>query len=427
MSVTNTTTVSPLYTGNGVTTAFSTVFHFSDNAEVLVYLVTIATGVETLQTITTHYTLAGAGTGAAGTATFVTAPTSLQYVKMERSTPLTQATDYVEGTKFPASTHENALDKLTRIAQETETKISRAPLLPVSSSNYPLVFPDFSVATANYLLQINTAGTALQLAAPTTSGSTAAGGVAGSVQYNSAGAVAGDVDFTYDGSGTAFLSTSLNLGHATDTTITRASAGDIAVEGNTIYRTGGTDVVVADGGTGVSSLTAFAPIFGGTTSTGAVQSGTAGTSGQVLTSNGAGVLPSFQTVTVPTAAAQADQETATSTTTYVSPGRQQFHPSACKAWIQFTSVTTTAILTSYNITSVTDNGSGDTTITIATDFSGGNYAIGTSTGQSTGIPLLCIDDGSSVPTAGTLRVQSLDMAGNAGDSPYSSVVMFGDQ
>jgi hypothetical protein len=51
---------------------------------------------------------------------------------------------------------------------------------------------------------------------------------------------------------------------------------------------------VANGGSGVSSLTAYAPVFGGTTSTGAVQSGTVGTAGQVLTSNGAGALPTFQ-------------------------------------------------------------------------------------------------------------------------------------
>ena len=55
-----------------------------------------------------------------------------------------------------------------------------------------------------------------------------------------------------------------------------------------------TGLPVAGGGTGVASLTAYAPIFGGTTSTGAVQSGTVGTTGQVLTSNGAGALPTFQ-------------------------------------------------------------------------------------------------------------------------------------
>lgn len=45
---------------------------------------------------------------------------------------------------------------------------------------------------------------------------------------------------------------SINLGHATDTTITRTGAGDIAIEGNGVYRAGGTDVPVADGGTGAS-------------------------------------------------------------------------------------------------------------------------------------------------------------------------------
>ena len=59
---------------------------------------------------------------------------------------------------------------------------------------------------------------------------------------------------------------------------------------------GGTNggLTVPYGGTGVASLTAYAPIFGGTTSTGAVQSGTVGTAGHVLTSNGAGALPTFQ-------------------------------------------------------------------------------------------------------------------------------------
>jgi hypothetical protein len=58
--------------------------------------------------------------------------------------------------------------------------------------------------------------------------------------------------------------------------------------------TNATGLPVAGGGTGVASLTAYAPIFGGTTGTGAVQSGTVGTAGQVLTSNGAGALPTMQ-------------------------------------------------------------------------------------------------------------------------------------
>jgi hypothetical protein len=54
---------------------------------------------------------------------------------------------------------------------------------------------------------------------------------------------------------------------------------------------------VANGGTGATSQTAYAVLAGGTTSTGAYQSvASVGTSGQVLTSNGAGALPTFQTI-----------------------------------------------------------------------------------------------------------------------------------
>lgn len=52
---------------------------------------------------------------------------------------------------------------------------------------------------------------------------------------------------------------------------------------------------VSDGGSGRSSATAYAVICGGTTATGAEQSiASVGTSGQVLTSNGAGALPTMQ-------------------------------------------------------------------------------------------------------------------------------------
>lgn len=52
---------------------------------------------------------------------------------------------------------------------------------------------------------------------------------------------------------------------------------------------------VANYGTGVTSNTAYAVLCGGTTATGPIQSiASVGTSGQVLTSNGAGALPTFQ-------------------------------------------------------------------------------------------------------------------------------------
>lgn len=82
--------------------------------------------------------------------------------------------------------------------------------------------------------------------------------------------------------------TNLGLG-----TIATQAANNVAITGGSI--TGITDLAVADGGTGVSSNTAYAVLCGGTTGAGAIQSiASVGTSGQVLTSNGAGALPTFQ-------------------------------------------------------------------------------------------------------------------------------------
>jgi hypothetical protein len=46
---------------------------------------------------------------------------------------------------------------------------------------------------------------------------------------------------------------SLELGNASDTTLARSSAGNVTIEGNLIYRAGGTDVPITDGGTGSST------------------------------------------------------------------------------------------------------------------------------------------------------------------------------
>jgi len=57
----------------------------------------------------------------------------------------------------------------------------------------------------------------------------------------------------------------------------------------------GNALPVSAGGTGVSSNTAYAVLCGGTTSTNPIQSiASVGTAGQVLTSNGAGALPTMQ-------------------------------------------------------------------------------------------------------------------------------------
>tara|TARA_R110001599_G_scaffold67850_8_gene191346 strand:+ start:6710 stop:9076 length:2367 start_codon:yes stop_codon:yes gene_type:complete len=63
------------------------------------------------------------------------------------------------------------------------------------------------------------------------------------------------------GTGDSPQFTGLDLG-GTDATLTRNSAGDLNIEGNIIYRAGGTDVPVADGGTGVGTHTSGQVLIG---------------------------------------------------------------------------------------------------------------------------------------------------------------------
>lgn len=74
------------------------------------------------------------------------------------------------------------------------------------------------------------------------------------------------------------------------------SASLLAATSLTLGWTG--QLAVPRGGTGLSSATAYAVLCGGTTSTGAFQSiVSVGTANQILTSNGAGALPTFQNAT----------------------------------------------------------------------------------------------------------------------------------
>jgi len=73
-------------------------------------------------------------------------------------------------------------------------------------------------------------------------------------------------------------------------------------------------------------------------------------------------------------ATQAQQETGTQIVNAVTSGVQQYHASACKAWIAFPSGAA-SITASYNVTSLTDGSTGDATVNFTTAFSSANYCV----------------------------------------------------
>lgn len=121
---------------------------------------------------------------------------------------------------------------------------------------------------------------------------------------------------------------------------------------------------------------------------------------------------------------QAQQEAGSATNVYVSPGRQQFHQSAAKAWAYFDSGTT--ISASYNVTSITDGGSGQATVNLTTAFSAVNFAA-VAMAMSGATPLLVQSTLNSWNNAGQILLQAFDAGGAATDVSRFNVIAFGDQ
>jgi hypothetical protein len=122
-------------------------------------------------------------------------------------------------------------------------------------------------------------------------------------------------------------------------------------------------------------------------------------------------------------ATQANMESAASsgsTSLIVTPGRLQYHPGVAKAWVRFdgsaTSVTSAA---GYNVSSITDKGTGNYNIIYTTPFSSSNYAPQVSSNLNNSRFV-------SISTA-SCEVIFLDLSGTAADASIVSFIAFGDQ
>jgi len=100
----------------------------------------------------------------------------------------------------------------------------------------------------------------------------------------------------------------------------------------------------------------------------------------------------------------------------------------CRAWIQFNTITTTTITASFNVSSLTDHGSGDTTITFTNAMSDANYSAVSSNAGNSSYYLISEVFSSGVPvapSAGSFRMTTFRRADGANDDwAYVSVAVF---
>jgi hypothetical protein len=143
------TTSKVSYTGNGLTTAFAVPFYFLEAADLQVILRSGTT--ETVQALTTNYTVAGAGVEAGGTVTMLVAPAAAVTVTIRRNIEATQETDLLPNDRLPAESLETALDKATMIAQQLGEESARSIKFPASDAVMSSQVPAASARASKFL------------------------------------------------------------------------------------------------------------------------------------------------------------------------------------------------------------------------------------------------------------------------------------
>lgn len=101
----------------------------------------------TLKTLNTDYTVSGVGNAGGGNITPLAAITAGATVLIVKDgVEFTQETDYTENDSFPAASHEDALDKLTNIAQKIWDYTRRSIKVAITSTLTDLEFPSPSAS-----------------------------------------------------------------------------------------------------------------------------------------------------------------------------------------------------------------------------------------------------------------------------------------
>ena len=95
----------------------------------------------------------------------------------------------------------------------------------------------------------------------------------------------------------------------------------------------------------------------------------------------------------------------------------------CKAWVNFNGTSTVAIRASYNVSSITDNGTGDYTVNFTTALADANYSI-LSIGNRSQAWITALNDTAAAPTSSAVRIATVTSSFTFADPPYVNVAIF---
>jgi len=168
----STTNITKSYNGNGSTHSFAYDFKIFADADLTV-IVRSAAGTETTKTLNTHYVVTGAGSASGGNVLFKyntgtssdahysltdQRPASGETVVIRSELNNTQTLDLVANDPFPASSFEDALDRLVRMVQQHDEELDRSIKLSRTNTMTSTEFATSATDRASKILAFDSSG-----------------------------------------------------------------------------------------------------------------------------------------------------------------------------------------------------------------------------------------------------------------------------
>jgi hypothetical protein len=140
-----------------------------------------------------------------------------------------------------------------------------------------------------------------------------------------------------------------------------------------------------------------------------------------ITINGSGTITGISTGGIPDGVVDTDV-LADNAVTFGKIGTTE-QGQLCKAWVNFNGTGTVAIRAQYNVSSITDNGTGDYTVNFTTALVDANYSPCGTTG-ATAANNVFVGGANAAPTTTAYRLNTRTTANTNGDTEYVNVAIF---
>lgn len=407
--------------GDGVTSSMTFSFRVLSAADLVLYFITNSTGASVEKTVDVDYTVSLEDDGEGGTVTFITIPTALQDALLVNVLELTQTADLPTEGNFNEETVEIALDRSRLIDIQQQEEIDRSVKLAIEDPLNNDAFgglelpPDSLASRAGKIFGWDDAGS--------------------SIQYYAAA----DIDIALVSS---FISTLLDDTSAAEA---RATLGIDLIPYTAASASGPASLQFAedtDNGSNKVTLKPPASIAAdvditlpGVAATLATLAGTETLTNKTLTDSSV----TFADDGDPTKklAFQVSGVTAGQTRTVTIPDKSgtmmMTSDNPVKAWVNFNGTGTVAIRASNNVSSITDNGTGDYTVNFTSALTDANYCTNitlspTYGGTANSVATIATTSGNSeiAPTTSAIRFNTRDGSGNQADFKYINVVVVGN-